>query len=78
MSEWTVTVLLVLFLIMLLAQAFTIPSVSMEDTLLPGDHVIVDKLAYGPPGMFSKHVLPYNAVRRGDIIVFRWPIDLRK
>jgi signal peptidase I len=77
-SEWTVTVLLVLFLIMLLGQAFVIPTVSMEDTLLPGDHVIVDKLAYGPPGMFSKHVLPYNAVRRGDIIVFRWPIDLRK
>ena len=50
----------------------------MEDTLLVGDHVLVDKLAYAPAGDVSKHLLPYSDVHRGDIIVFRYPLDIRK
>ena len=50
----------------------------MEDTLLIGDHLLVDKLAYAPPGPVSKHVLPYTDVKRGDIIVFRYPVDIRQ
>src|SRR5947209_5815532 len=48
----------------------------MEDTLLIGDHLLVDKLAYGPSGPVSKHLLPYSDVKRGDIIVFRSPVDI--
>src|SRR5215472_4974361 len=50
----------------------------MEDTLLIGDHLLVDKLAYAPPGTVSKQILPYTDVKRGDIIVFRYPVDIRQ
>ena len=77
-AEWTVTILLLLFGTTTLVQAFVIPTGSMEDTLLIGDHLLVDKLAFAPPGFFSKHVLPYTPVHRGDIIVFRYPVDIRQ
>jgi signal peptidase I len=77
-AEWTVTVLLLLFGTTTLVQAFVIPTGSMEDTLLIGDHLLVDKLSYAPPGAISRHILPYTGVRRGDIIVFRYPIDIRQ
>src|SRR5436190_17067928 len=77
-AEWTVTVLLLLFGTTTLVQAFVIPTGSMEDTLLVGDHLLVDKLAYAPPGPISKYVLPYTDVKRGDIIVFRYPVDIRQ
>lgn len=77
-AEWTVTILLLLFGTTTLVQAFVIPTGSMEDTLLIGDHLLVDKLAYAPAGPVSKHLLPYTEVKRGDIIVFRYPIDIRQ
>ncbi len=77
-AEWTVTILLLLFGTTTLVQAFVIPTGSMEDTLLIGDHLLVDKLAYAPPGPVSKYLLPYSAVHRGDIIVFRYPVDIRQ
>jgi signal peptidase I len=77
-AEWTVTIILLLFGTTTLVQAFVIPTGSMEDTLLIGDHLLVDKLAYAPPGPVSKYVLPYEPVRRGDIIVFRYPVDIRQ
>jgi signal peptidase I len=77
-AEWTVTILLLLFGTTTLVQAFVIPTGSMEDTLLIGDHLLVDKLAYAPAGPISKHLLPYTEVKRGDIIVFRYPIDIRQ
>ncbi|HUA83176.1 MAG TPA: signal peptidase I [Bryobacteraceae bacterium] len=75
-AEWTVTILLLLFLTTFLVQAFLIPTGSMEDTLLVGDHLLVDKLAYAPGGPLSRHLLPYEPVKRGDIIVFRYPVDI--
>ncbi len=45
----------------------------MHNTLLTGDHLIVDKLAYAPSGPFTKYLLPYEQVKRGDIIVFKHP-----
>lgn len=77
-AEWTVTIILLLFGTTTLVQAFVIPTGSMEDTLLIGDHLLVDKLSYAPAGPISKFVLPYNQVKRGDIIVFRYPIDIRQ
>ncbi|HUK15726.1 MAG TPA: S26 family signal peptidase, partial [Bryobacteraceae bacterium] len=70
-AEWTVTIILLLFGTTTLVQAFVIPTGSMEDTLLIGDHLLVDKLSYAPSGPASKHILPYTEVKRGDIIVFR-------
>lgn len=75
-AEWTITVLLLLFLTTALVQAFVIPTGSMEDTLLVGDHLLVDKLTYAPAGPASKYLLPYQPVKRGDIIVFRYPVDI--
>ena len=48
----------------------------MENTLLIGDHVLVDKLVYAPAGSISRHLLPYREPRRGDIIVFRYPLNI--
>jgi signal peptidase I len=48
----------------------------MEDTLMIGDHLLVDKLAYAPPGPVSKYILPYTDIKRGDIIVFRYPMRI--
>ena len=77
-SEWTVTILLLIFGTTTLVQAFVIPTGSMEDNLLIGDHLLVDKLAYAPAGPLSRYLLPYTPVRRGDIIVFRYPVDLKQ
>ncbi|MBI3667551.1 MAG: S26 family signal peptidase, partial [Acidobacteria bacterium] len=76
-AEWTITILLLLFGTATVAQPSVIPTVSMEDTLLVGDHLIVDKLAYAPRGPLSGK-LPYTPIRRGDIIVFRPPHDMRE
>ena len=75
-AEWTITILLLLFLTTTLVQAYVIPTGSMEDTLLIGDHLLVDKLAFAPSGPVSKYLLPYTDVKRGDIIVFRYPVDI--
>ena len=75
-AEWTITILLLLFGTTTLVQAFVIPTGSMEDTLLIGDHLLVDKLAYAPEGSISKYLLPYERPKDGDIIVFRYPVDI--
>jgi len=72
-AEWTITILILLFGTSTIAQPFVIPTSSMHNTLLTGDHLIVDKLAYAPHDAFSKHLLPYEEVQRGDIIVFKHP-----
>src|SRR5580693_8990816 len=71
--EWTITILILLFGTSTIAQPFVIPTSSMHNTLLTGDHLIVDKLAYAPTDALSKHLLPYEDVKRGDIIVFKHP-----
>jgi len=77
-AEWTVTAILLLFGTTSLLQAFVIPTGSMENSLLVGDHLLVDKLAYAPAGSMAAHVLPYRDVERGDIIVFRYPVDIQQ
>lgn len=66
------TVVIAVFVITYVVQAFQIPSVSMENTLLIGDYLLVDKLCYGGSGSF---LVPYRPIRRGDIIVFHYPVN---
>lgn len=75
-AEWAVTILVLLFASTSLAWSYVIPTGSMEDTLLVGDHIIVDKLAYAPAGAISKYLLPYEEPKHGDVIAFRYPADI--
>ena len=77
-NEWSLNILILLFGTTTLVQAFIVPTPSMDSTVMVGDHMIVDKLAYAPAGSFSRLFLPYTEVRRGDIIVFRYPVDIRQ
>ena len=76
--------LIALVLRILLFQPFTIPSASMEPTLLEGDYIIVSKYSYG----YSRHSIPFSPKvvegriferppARGDVIVFKLPRDGR-
>jgi len=76
-ADWAYNILILLFGTTLLIQAFVVPSSSMEGTILIGDHLFVDKLAYSPSGPISRYLLPYTEPKRGDIIVFRYPMDIR-
>jgi signal peptidase I len=62
-----------LFIITFVVQAFEIPSSSMEDTLLIGDHVFVNRIQFAPKTSWVGPLLPYRDVRRGDIVVFLHP-----
>ena len=67
-------VVLALFFRTFVVEAFKIPSSSMEDNLLVGDHILVNKFAYAPT-MFGweKKILPIRNVSRTDVIVFKYP-----
>ena len=67
------TVVIAVFVITFLVQAFQIPSESMENTLLIGDYLLVDKVHFAGGGMWSA-LLPYRSIQRGNIIVFRYPV----
>lgn len=74
MQTFLTVVIFAVFVITFIVQAFQIPSGSMENTLLIGDFLLVDKLHFdGGPG--SMHLLPNSPVKRGDIIVFYFPVD---
>ncbi len=70
-----VTVILALFGISFVVQAFQIPTGSMENTLLIGDHLLVNKFAFGSRRGWTVPGLAYRDVARGDIVVFHYPID---
>ncbi len=58
-------------------QAFKIPSASMRDTLLEGDHLFVNKMAYGLKIPFTQKRLWAKPIKKGDIIVFEFPAENR-
>src|ERR1700674_502188 len=62
-----------LFIITFVLQAFEIPSSSMEDTLLIGDHVFVNREQFAPPTRWMGPLMPYRNVRRDEIAVFMSP-----
>jgi signal peptidase I len=69
-----IAILFVNFTRIFVFQAFKIPSGSMEDNLKIGDHIVVNKFIYGPKGdNFLTRLVPLRDVRRGDVMVFRFP-----
>ncbi|PID47246.1 MAG: signal peptidase I [Proteobacteria bacterium] len=88
-NTWTGTIIIVLFVIFFIAQAFVIPSGSMKNTLLIGDHLFVKKFSYGVPVPHlpwleipvlpdfkgNGHLLDADGPKREDIVVFRYPKD---
>ena len=78
LREYTESILiaaiLALFIRTFVFQAFKIPTGSMEDNLLVGDHILVNKFIYGPTATpFEDWLLPVRALERQDVIVFRAP-----
>ena len=71
-----IAVIFVNFARIFVFQAFKIPTGSMEDNLKIGDHIIVIKFIYGPIGHDGfAHLFPIRDIKRGDIIVFRYPLQ---
>jgi signal peptidase I len=75
MASLAVVLVTGLFIITFMMQAFAIPSSSMEDTLLIGDHVFVNRVQFSPRTRWVGPLLPYREIRRGDIVVFLSPAE---
>jgi signal peptidase I len=74
-----IAVVLALFIRGFVVQAFKIPSGSMKSTLLIGDHILVNKFIYGINlPIWNKEIAHFGEPKRGDIIVFRYPLDSSK
>lgn len=74
-----IAILIALFIRTFIVQAFKIPSGSMKETLLVGDHILVNKFIYGVKIPFlRKTIVPVNDPQRGDIVVFIYPMDRSK
>jgi signal peptidase I len=71
-----IAVILALFIRTFVVQAFKIPTGSMEENLLIGDHLLVNKFVYGPAATAGERaLLPLDIVGRGDVVVFKYPED---
>jgi len=90
-NSWTGTIIIVLFVIFFIAQAFRIPSGSMKDSLLIGDHLFAKKFAYGVPmphiPFLEMSIMPWSdelrlfdgdTPERGDIVIFRPPHNTKQ
>ena len=90
-NSWTGTIIIVLFVIFFIAQAFRIPSGSMKDSLLIGDHLFAKKFAYGismphipfieqsiMPWSDSLRLIDGDTPKRGDIVIFRFPNNTKQ
>lgn len=90
-NSWTGTIIIVLFVIFFIAQAFKIPSGSMKDSLLIGDHLFAKKFAYGIPmphlPFLEVSIMPWSdrlrlmdgdTPKRGDIVIFRPPHNTKQ
>lgn len=90
-NSWTGTIIIVLFVIFFVAQAFRIPSGSMKDSLLIGDHLFAKKFAYGIPmphlPFLETSIMPWSdklrlmdgeKPKRGDIVIFRYPGNVKQ
>ena len=74
-----IAVVIALFIRTFVVQAFKIPSGSMKNTLLIGDHILVSKFIYGIKLPYLRNiVMSLKSPQRGDIIVFKYPEDPHK
>lgn len=80
----SVAVILAILIRIFIIQAFKIPSSSMENTLKIGDHLFVNKFMYGvrissvPFLNINIKILPVIKPKRGDIVVFQYPLDIKR
>ena len=71
-----IAVILALFVRTFVVQAFKIPTGSMENSLLVGDHLLVNKFVFAPTGFdFEATLLPTRKITRGNVVVFKYPDD---
>jgi signal peptidase I len=71
-----IAVILALFIRTFVVQAFKIPTGSMEENLLIGDHLLVNKFVLGPTeSTVERKLLPIGTIKRGDVIVFKYPVE---
>jgi signal peptidase I len=69
-----IAVILALFIRTFVVQAFKIPTGSMENNLLIGDHLLVNKFVFGPTvSSVEEKLLPIDDIKRGDVVVFKYP-----
>jgi signal peptidase I len=69
-----IAVILALFVRTFVVQAFKIPTGSMENNLLIGDHLLVNKFVYGPAETgVERTLLPIGTIKRGEVLVFKYP-----
>jgi signal peptidase I len=69
-----IAVILALFIRTFVVQAFKIPTGSMEENLLIGDHLLVNKFIFGPSASaVERAVLPMASLKRGEVVVFKYP-----
>lgn len=89
-NSWTGTIIIVLFIIFFIAQAFVIPSGSMKNSLLIGDHLFAKKFVFGIPTPFlpfvewsltpwskNLHLIDGGKPYRGEIVIFRYPKNIK-
>ncbi len=71
-----VAVILALFVRTFVVQAFKIPTGSMENNLLIGDHLLVNKFVFAPTlSRLEGALLPIDPIKRGDVVVFKYPVE---
>jgi len=71
-----IAVILALFVRTFVLQAFKIPTGSMENNLLIGDHLLVNKITFAPTASgVERALLPIGTIRRGDVLVFKYPVE---
>ncbi len=72
-----VTGVQVLFLMTFIFQAMNVPTGSMQNTINIGDQFFVNKFMYGKPEPLLSKILPQREIKRGDVVVFKWPTDTK-
>src|SRR5437764_13709185 len=72
-ESFVVTLIMAIFGMTFILQAVTVPTGSMQNTILIGDYLLVNKFIFTPGGSSGLPFLPQRDIKRGDIIVFTYP-----
>src|SRR5215470_19908275 len=70
-----VTLIMALFGMTFIVQAVKVPTGSMKNTIWIQDHLLVNKFIFGPHNRLKVPILPERDIRRGDVVVFKYPLD---